>query len=159
MTFANGEIGDPAGLPFGTRKQTPLMLEKMLEARVSRLIEKAIERAFSGDRTALRLCMDRLMPRGRDRPLEFPLPRIGCGKDALQAAADIVQAVGSAELTPGEGMSLIRVVTKTARILKAAEDATTAANLMNSEASQGEHENDVRNNEENTSEQGARHGK
>ncbi len=40
------------------------------------LTQKAIQMALDGDPMALRLCLDRLCPPRRDRPVSFPLPPI-----------------------------------------------------------------------------------
>ena len=48
---------------------------------------KAVEMALAGDTVALRLCLDRLAPVRKDRPVMFELPPI-------TTTADIVKASG-----------------------------------------------------------------
>jgi hypothetical protein len=83
------------------------------------LARKAIERALDGDLGALRLCLDRLMPRGRSRPVRFPLPRMAGAADVPAAVAAILEGVSSGELAPSEAMDLIRVVESAVRCLGA----------------------------------------
>jgi hypothetical protein len=85
------------------------------------LIEKAIEMAKGGDGPALRLCIDRLAPPRKDRPVWFELPKMNESKDAVIAAAAIVEAVASGDLTPSEASELSKVVDGYARSLQTIE--------------------------------------
>jgi sRNA-binding protein len=60
------------------------------------------------------------MPRGRSRPVRFPLPRIAGAEDVPAAVAAILEGVSAGELAPSEGMDLIRVVESAVRLLGAA---------------------------------------
>ncbi len=50
--------------------------EAMLDGEVKALTRKAIELALAGDTVALRLCLERIIPIRRSRPVAFPLPPI-----------------------------------------------------------------------------------
>jgi hypothetical protein len=41
----------------------------------------------NGDTTALRLCMERILPTRKDRPVSFDMPRIETVADSVKAAA------------------------------------------------------------------------
>ena len=58
----------------------------------------------------LRLCMDRIYPKSRERPTPFDLPQITAPRDAVNAMSTIVQAVADGELTTAEAAELIKVV-------------------------------------------------
>ncbi len=120
MTFVKGQSGNPAGRPPGARNRATLIAEGLFEQEGEALARKAIERALDGDLGALRLCLDRLMPRGRSRPVRFPLPRIAGAADVPAAVAAILEGVSAGELAPSEGMDLIRVVESAVRCLGAA---------------------------------------
>ncbi len=120
MTFVKGQSGNPAGRPPGARNRGTLIAEGMFAEEGEALARKAIERALDGDLGALRLCLDRLMPRGRSRPVRFPLPRIAGAADVPAAVAAILEGVSAGELAPSEGMDLIRVVESAVRCLGAA---------------------------------------
>ena len=62
------------------------------------LTRKAIELALSGDLSALRLCLDRIVPPRRDRPIKFAMPDLTTVEDAKGAIGKIAGAVGSGEL-------------------------------------------------------------
>jgi hypothetical protein len=93
----------------------------LLKNNAKELIEKAIEMAKDGDGPALRLCIERLAPARKDRPVWFDLPEMEEAKDAVNASAAIVAAVASGDLTPSEAAELSKVVDGYACTLQAAE--------------------------------------
>src|SRR5439155_27099656 len=99
------------------------------DAEGSELVSALSQRARAGDTKALRVCLDRVLPRGLDRPVQFALPRIECVEDARRAGADIVEAVASGELTPREADGLLRVVSRLAAMLCAMDAAELTAIL------------------------------
>ena len=123
MPFAKGQSGNPAGRPPGARNKTTLLMETLLAEQGEEVTCAAIARAREGDAAALRLCLDRLLPRGRERPVPFALPTLETGADARAAVSRIVGATGTGELTPPEALSLLRVVEKGAEIVLATEAA------------------------------------
>jgi hypothetical protein len=68
------------------------------------LTRELIARAHEGDAAALRLCIDRVLPRGSDRPVLFPLPRIESPEAAREAVGCITAAIGTGELSPREAV-------------------------------------------------------
>jgi hypothetical protein len=114
MPFQPGQSGNPAGRPIGARNRKTLLMEALLEDDGEDLTRRLVEKALSGDATAMRLCMERLLPRMRERPIPFPLPRIGSPANARKAAAEIQGAVEAGVLTPREALDLLRVVDKLA---------------------------------------------
>ncbi|MFI4957369.1 MAG: DUF5681 domain-containing protein [Gammaproteobacteria bacterium] len=73
MTFKKGESGNVAGRPKGIlNKRT--QLAKLFEPHASDLIAKAIELALAGDVQALKLCLDKLIPKAEHFPIEIDLP-------------------------------------------------------------------------------------
>jgi len=53
---------NPNGRPPGARNRTTLAAEALLDGEAEALTRKAIERALDGDPTALRICIDRILP-------------------------------------------------------------------------------------------------
>ena len=72
--FVKGQSGCPAGKPKGARHRTTLAAEALLDGEAEVLTRKAIELALAGDSPALRLCLDRILPPRRERPVRFALP-------------------------------------------------------------------------------------
>ncbi len=96
------EVGNP-GKPKGARHRATRAVEALLEGEAEALTRRAIEAALGGDAGALKLCLDRLAPALRERPVSFALPPITSGADVPAALAAVIAAVAAGDLLPGEG--------------------------------------------------------
>ena len=110
MPVKPGQSGNPYGRPKGARNRATIAAETLLDGEAAALTRKAIDLAKQGDTTALRLCIERILPARKDRPISFPIPRIETVADSVKAAATIVSAVADGELTPMEAAELSKVV-------------------------------------------------
>jgi hypothetical protein len=119
--FSKGQSGNPNGKPKGCRNATTILFDELLKDNAKELIEKTIEMAKGGDGLALRLCIERLAPARKDRPVWFDLPEMNEARDTVNASAAIVAAVAAGDLTPSEASELGKVVDSYARTLQAAE--------------------------------------
>lgn len=119
--FPPGQSGNPAGRPKGTRNRATLALEELLDGQAEALTKKAIELALAGDLTALRLCLDRILPARKERPVAFEMPKLETAADGVMATAALVEAVAAGDLTPGEAAELSRVVDGFTRAVEAAD--------------------------------------
>jgi len=108
--FAKGASGNPAGRPPGSRNKLTLLMEALLEGQAEQLIQKAIDRGLAGDTHALRLCLDRIFPAPRDRPIHLRLPPIENGEQLSSAMSAVVEAIGDGRITPSEGETLARTM-------------------------------------------------
>src|SRR6516165_8619315 len=119
--FTKGQSGNPSGKPKGCRNATTILFDELLKDNAKELIEKAIEMAKGGDGPALRLCIERIAPARKDRPVWFDLPEMKEARDAVNASAAIVAAVASGDLTPTEAAELSKLVESYARVFQAIE--------------------------------------
>src|SRR5436305_13437834 len=103
--FQPGQSCNPAGKPPGARHKATRAAEALLDGESEALIRKAIELALDGDAAALRLCIDRILPR-RERPVSFELPMVISAGDSVSALNSIVTAVAQGDLTPSEAGEL-----------------------------------------------------
>jgi hypothetical protein len=108
--FQPGQSGNPEGRPKGSRNKATLALESLLDGQAEALTEKAIEMALNGDMTALRLCLDRILPARKDRPVTFEMPAIENAADAKMASAALLAAVAVGSLTPSEAAEVGKLV-------------------------------------------------
>jgi hypothetical protein len=90
--FTPGQSGNPAGKPKGTRNATTVAMEALMDGESEALTRKAIELAKAGDMTAIRLCLERILPPRKDRPVTFTLPTITSAKDARSALSALLTA-------------------------------------------------------------------
>ena len=65
---------------MGARNRATLAMEALLDGEAEAITRKAVELAKAGDGPALRLCMERIMPARRDRPISFRLPHLEKGR-------------------------------------------------------------------------------
>ena len=119
--FQPGQSGNPAGKAKGTRNATTLALEALLDGEAAALTRKAIELAQDGDTVALRLCLDRLLPPRKDRPITFALPPITTTDDLPLATGAIVAAVAAGELTPAEASEISKTLDVHVRAIEATD--------------------------------------
>ena len=128
-TFAKGNTVNLAGKPKGARHKTTLAAEALLDGEAEALTRKAVELALAGDVTALRLCLDRIVPARRDRYVTFDLPPLTTAADAVTAAAAVTTAVASGDLTPSEAAEIAKVVDMFTRALETHDHAERIAKL------------------------------
>src|SRR3954471_18470300 len=119
--FKPGQSGNPPGRPQGSRYKTTLAMDALLEGEAETITRKAIELAKEGDTVALRLCLDRLAPARKDRPVAFALPAIESAADVVKASAALLRGVASGDLTPSEAAELGKLVEAHVRAIEATE--------------------------------------
>lgn len=119
--FRKGKSGNPAGRPSGSRNKITVAVDALLDGEAETLTRKAIDKAKEGDMTALRLCMDRIAPVRRDRPVTFALPKINSAADAAKASGALLRAAAAGEITPSEAVELGRLLESYVKTLEVSE--------------------------------------
>lgn len=74
----------------------------LLDGEGLEITRVAIERAKAGDAVALRLVVDRILPRTRGRAVEFQMPDMRTPEDLVDAMAAVIAAAAAGDLTLGE---------------------------------------------------------
>lgn len=119
--FKPGQSGNPAGRAKGSRNKATLAMELLLDGKAEALAQKAVDLAMAGDTVALRLCLERVLPPRRDRPIEFDMPPIESAHDAKTAMASIVAATARGDITPSEARELSAVIETYIRTIETTE--------------------------------------
>ncbi len=109
--------GNP-GRPRGSRHKATIAIEALLEGQAEALTQKLIAAALDGDTSALRLCLDRIVPARKDTPVSFEVPEMRTAADASVALGAVLKAVAAGELTPGEGAQIADLIEKFRRTLE-----------------------------------------
>src|SRR5436190_19669056 len=107
--FPKGRSGNPAGRRFGSRNKATMAALELLADEAEALTRKAVEAARAGDPTAMRLCLERILP--RDRAVKFVLPPIKSAADIAEAMGAVTGALADGLITPAEGQAIARMVT------------------------------------------------
>lgn len=109
--FAKGHKSP--GRPRGSKNKISLMLEKLFEDEAEDLVRKVIEMALKGDMTALKLCVERLVPVKKDRAIPY---NIGNLMD-MHSSADIMlkatNALLDGEIAESQINSLSKAIDQT----------------------------------------------
>jgi hypothetical protein len=117
MAWEKGQSGNPAGRRVGSGRVA--QLRALLEPHAEGLIQKAAEMALAGDSTAMRLCLERLVPplKSADLPVQMELPE----GPLTQKAERVLAAVAAGEVTPDEAAAVLGAIAAQARIAEADE--------------------------------------
>ena len=91
-----------SGNPKGSLNKSILEGRAVLEANTTRLLAKAVEFAMAGSQSALKLCVQRLVPILQERPVAVSLPADSTQEDLLAAHAKLVKSLATGEITPRE---------------------------------------------------------
>jgi hypothetical protein len=88
----------------GSRNRTTLAAQSLLDDEGLKLTRKAVELALGGDTTALRLCLERLLPPTRERRITLDtMPEImSHAADIPAATGSLIRAVTAGVVTPSE---------------------------------------------------------
>lgn len=119
--WAKGQSGNPAGRPKGSRNRATLLAEAVLDGEVEGIVRRLVRSAKAGNVAALRLCVERLVPRRRARSLELDLPQMAKVADIAAASAAVLAGVCSGELAVDEGRALLDMIERHRRTLEADE--------------------------------------
>jgi hypothetical protein len=88
----------------GSKNKTTVVAEALLQGEETELVRKAIEIAKGGDTQMLKFLLDRILP--KERRIRIDLPRLDYAHNAIDAFAEIVDAVTKGDLLPSEGAAL-----------------------------------------------------
>jgi len=126
--------GNP-GKPRGARSRATIAAEALLDGEAEGLTRKAIDMALAGDTVAMRLCLERLVPARKDRPIVFDLPPVTGVQDHPAAISAVLNAVASGDLTPSEAQAFAAVMEQHRRSVETADiDARLKALEGNTDA-------------------------
>jgi hypothetical protein len=98
------------GRPKGSRNKATIALQEMLDGHGEAITRKCALLALQGDPTALRLCMERLIPPRKEHPVMFKLPLVTTAAEAAAAVDAILQGVARGQLTPVEGQTIAAIL-------------------------------------------------
>ena len=111
--YKKGQSGNPVGRPRGI-KDKRTSIRELLKPHAKDLIDKAVSLALDGDTTALRLCLDRLIPplKQRDEPITLKLT----GTTLTENGLSVINALSKGEITPSEANSFLQAIVAQTRI-------------------------------------------
>jgi hypothetical protein len=106
------------GKPHGCRHRVTVAVENLMDGEAERLSRKCIDMALAGDTTALRLCLERIAPARRSRPVRIALPGVESPQGVTNALAVVVVAMADGVLSPDEAAAVTSVIEVQRRALE-----------------------------------------
>lgn len=88
--FQKGISGNPQGKPKGATNHATRATLELLQGESEALTRKAVEMALGGDLGALKLCLDKLLPKCKELPLPALDIPLGLRQDFLHGILDSV---------------------------------------------------------------------
>jgi hypothetical protein len=119
--FEKGRSGNPLGRRVGCRNRTTIAAAALLAGEAEALTRKAVELALVGDPTALRLCIERVLPQCGDRTVNFALPPIESAADIAAAMKAVTSALAGGMITPAEAATIAAVVDTFVRAIETSD--------------------------------------
>ena len=112
--FEKGQSGNPRGRPKGIEDCRTRRMQEVLSPQAEALLDRLIGLALDGDVTALRICLDRLLP--TLKPCELPVNLPNLPESLTDQGKAILRAMASGELTPSQAAALLQAIGIQARI-------------------------------------------
>ena len=130
--FEKGRSGNPGGRRIGSRNKATIAAAALLDGEAEALTRKAVELALEGDPTAMRLCLERILPPCRERAVKFALPPIESAADIATVMKAVTAALANGVITPGEAGTIAAMVDT---FVRAIETSDFERQLQQAEAS------------------------
>jgi hypothetical protein len=109
MPFKTGQSGNPKGRAKGSlNRRTQLV--KLIEPHAEELVAKMIGLALDGDVTALRLCIERLIPKIRHEPIEIELPTNMNEKNLSKFKSELLLAALEGKMSIDDIEKMIKLI-------------------------------------------------
>jgi hypothetical protein len=138
--FQPGQSGNPAGRRRGSRNKATLAAATLLDGEALGLTRRAVEAAVAGDVSAMKLCLERVLPRCQERPVTCRLPSlaaVGNGEidepspqNVSRAMNAVTTGLACGEITPGEAATIAGVCETFARTAGIAREKVARSNLL-----------------------------
>lgn len=110
--FEKGKSGNPAGRPKGIQDKR-VEMRALLEPYAPSLIEKAVQLALEGDTTALKLCVDKIVP--SIKPISESV-LIEADKSLAVTGKSVVDAMTSGSISVTSGFNVLRSLQAQAKL-------------------------------------------
>ncbi len=123
MAFLPGQSGNPNGRPRGII-DCRAQMRSLLHDHAKDLVEKLIDMAKAGDPTAMKLCIERLIPRlKQDETITFELPvgHLDSPDNIIKIAENITMAVTTGHMSINEAKELTQFIDSQRDSIKEAE--------------------------------------
>jgi hypothetical protein len=99
------------GRPAGSQNKATLQLQALLDGEGEAIVRKLIEGAKAGEPVLLRLCVERLLARRRERAVQLKVPvEVMTSEDIASTLKAILVAAARGEITLGEAEQIANIL-------------------------------------------------
>lgn len=116
-----GTSGNPMGRPKGKRNKITELLENVLDDEAEVLVRKVMEVALKGNPAALKLCIDRVLPPIRTRPMSIALPEMNTAADMVRGMSAVIHAAANGEIDVKQAQALATIFETKRKCLETVE--------------------------------------
>lgn len=106
------------GRPRGSRNKASLAAQALLDGHSDALVKKCMHMALSGDTTAMRLCIERLLPTRKELPVSVAPLRGRTASEIAQTLDRLFKHVSSGQLTAAEAQTIANLLEMRRRTLE-----------------------------------------
>jgi len=106
------------GRPPGSRNKVKSPERQLLDDYALHLVRKCVSLAMQGDRSAMRICMDRISAARQDACIRMILPPIATAQDVDKVGEKVTQAIARGKITPIEGGRMMNLIEGRSRIME-----------------------------------------
>jgi Family of unknown function (DUF5681) len=119
--WRQGHSGNPRGRPKGTRHRVTILAEQLMQGDAEDVVRAVIAAAKTGDMTAAKIILDRIVPLRKGAAVMFELPELITPADLPPAVTAVTKAVAEGTLTPDEGTSVVTMLEANRRAIEMAD--------------------------------------
>jgi uncharacterized protein DUF5681 len=108
--WSEGESGNLAGRPKGSRNRMTLKLQELAYGNAEDIIHKITEQALAGDQFSQRLYFDRILPKTTAEPVSIEIPELRSAADAAAVIQRVLEEAAAGEITLGAAEKYVKLV-------------------------------------------------
>jgi hypothetical protein len=106
------------GRPKGSLNKSVAPAWDLLIKYQTHLMTRAIDNAMKGDKSAMRLCLERIIPARPDPSIRLSLSKIKTVRDLTRGGEVLMKAIGRGEITPTDGERMMNIFQGQCRIVR-----------------------------------------
>lgn len=118
--FAPGVSGNPAGRPKGSRDPRSVILAQLVDVDGAAIVGKLIEQAKAGEPWAVRLVVERILPRF-ERRVQVELPALSDAASVGAAIAAVIDLAADGQLSIEEAQGFMQLLELQRRSIETTE--------------------------------------
>ncbi len=117
------------GRPKGSRNRENSSSQHLLDEFAPHILRKCMAQAMEGSASAMRLCVERILPSRRGTLVQMNLSTMRTAEDVDRAADIVTQAVRRGKITLAEGNEMMSLLESRSRIIEKVKFETRLEDL------------------------------